>query len=103
MNYCNFEFSNCSFTIEHTRETFVKYDRKCWPKKPESVTFNVSSPEAYTSYVTSIPFYNAFIGGYRRRAYWSYTQAGYLPTRIVTTSPDGNTKHVDYFDFKREA
>ena len=102
MNYRNFKFSDHGFTIEHTKETFVKHGRKCWPKKPETVTFSNSTPESYTNYVTSVPFFNGFCGG-KCRAYWSYTQAGYLPTRIVTTSPDGNTKHVDYFRFNWEA
>ncbi len=100
MNYRNFSFTNENYLIFRKRETYHRTSSgKSWKSTPTETEGKVfMTPEHYTNFVTSIPFFNGFGGGTCRASH-SYTSAGYLPTRITTTSPGGDIKYVDYFAF----
>lgn len=98
MNYRTFSFTNQYYTITHTRKTYEKTDSgKSWKSKPTEEKQKTVTPEFYTNFVTSIPFFNN-LG--TCRAQHSYTSAGYLPTVITSISPDRQVKHVDSFRFE---
>lgn len=65
---------------------------KYWRKKPHKIDKEIFRNQNYERFIQSIPFFNS-------RAYWNYTKAGYIPTRITTVSPDGMEKHIDSFQF----
>lgn len=65
---------------------------KSWRKNPHKIDKEVFKNQNYEWFIQSIPFFNS-------RAYWNYTKAGYVPTRVTTVSPDGMEKHVDRFQF----
>lgn len=97
--YSSFVFRNNSFTITRKRTIYIKSEAvKSFPKKASKVDeAEVVDSRIYTNFVQSIPFFNSFG---RCRAEWEYTKAGYLPVKITSISPDGCTKHVDYFSFE---
>jgi hypothetical protein len=100
MNYKNFSFTNENYLIFRERETYHRTESgKSWKSKPtetESPVFN--TPEQYTNFITSIPFFNGFFGG-TCRAEHGYTGAGYLPRKVITISPGHDIKYVDRFSF----
>ena len=99
MNYRDFTFSKQDYIITHRRETFTRTTSgKSWKKTPDEIKTDVITPQHYENYITSIPFFNGFFGG-TCRAEHNYTAAGYLPDRMVTTSPDHTIKHKDFFSF----
>ena len=67
---------------------------KSWRKKPYKTDKEVFRNQNYEWFIQSIPFFNS-------RASWNYTVAGYIPTRIITVSPEGSEKHIDRFQFVR--
>ena len=98
MNYRNFSFTNNNYTITHTRKTYHKTDSgKSWKSKPSEEYKKIVKPEYYTNYITSIPFFNN-LG--TCRAQHNYTAAGYLPTVIISVSPNGSIKYIDSFSFE---
>lgn len=100
-NYEEFSYTNSNFLILKTKEVFYRTESgKSWKKHPETVERKVVTPEHYTNYITSIPFFNNFLGcGGTSRAQWRYTMPGYLPVIVSTTSPGGDEKQVVYFEF----
>ena len=97
--YENFKFTNENYLITHTRTTHKKTDSgKSWRSKPDSTEKKLITAAHYTNFVNSIPFFNGFCGG-TCRAKQHYTVAGYFVTTITSISPDGQTKHIDTFDF----
>lgn len=96
MKYENFSFTNKNVTIIHVRKEWNKTESgKSWRRvlgeKSEVVT-----PEFYTNFVRSIPFFNS-LG--TCRAQYNYTVAGYLPIIITSISPDKSIKYQDCFSF----
>ena len=76
--------------------TMEKYHKtasgKSWQKKPYAVDREVFKTKNYEWFIQSIPCFNS-------RAYWNYTVAGYIPTRVTTVSPDREIKQIDSFQF----
>lgn len=92
---------NRHIIIEHTKRLYNTTDGGNFRKKPyEEYTERVSG-EFYENFVKSCSFFNRFMGG-TCRAFWNYTSAGYIPTKITTISPDRSVKHIDTFTFKFE-
>jgi hypothetical protein len=99
MNYKNFTFTDNSYTITHIREKYTRTGNgKSWKKAPDDVKTETITAQQYENWITSIPFFNGFCGG-KCRADLGYTKAGYIPVKIITTSPDAAIKYNDYFNF----
>ena len=97
MNYKDFEFTSDRYIILSYEERYTRTTSgKSWKSKPDSTSRSVKTAENYKNYITAIPFFNR-LGSCR--AIWTYTYAGYLPTRITSTSPDGKDKIVRRFRF----
>lgn len=98
--YDTFRFDNTGYMILHEHREYSCTDSgKSWKSKPYEVTRDVITPEHYTNYVTSIPFFNRFGYGAYCRGHWGYECAGYLPVEIVTVSPGREQKNIDTFRF----
>lgn len=100
MKYEKFRFTdhNVSITLTETKISRTP-SGKSWSSRGTITCQESISPETYTNYVQSIPFFNNFGHQARCRASWGYTCAGYLPTRITSVSPDGLLKIVHEFSF----
>ena len=99
-NYRNFRFTNTGFVILRTIKTYSRTaSGKSWKTKPDEIEQDVQSAEYYTNYIQSIPFFNNWGNGAYCRGHYNYTQAGYLPTEVVTVSPYQQTKKVATFEF----
>lgn len=102
--YLDFSFTNENYLIFRTIETYSRTaSGASWKSKPDSVENEIVSPEYYTNYITSIPFFNNFGDGASCRAAWSYNMPGYLPTRITSVSPFRETKKVAVFWFMKKS
>lgn len=75
-----------------TKETYKKEGRKNFPKKPLEVTTEEITTEEYDNIFSSINFFKS-LGGVER-SYKTYTLAGYIPTRLISISPNKETKIV---------
>lgn len=99
-DYRKFNYTNDSYLISCTIE---KYERtrsgKCWKSKPFGVDTQIVSPEYYTNYIKSIPFFDNFGNGAYCRAEHTYNKNGYLPTKVISVSPGQTEKHVAKFVF----
>lgn len=101
MSYSNFSFfhrNNNKLIIEHTKKVYHTNENGNFRRTPDTVYTERVNGEFYENFVRSITFFNGFMGG-RCNAQSNYTPAGYIPTKIITTSPDRNEKHVDTFTF----
>jgi hypothetical protein len=96
MKYENFNFTDTQVTIIHRRVEYNKTESgKSW-RRILGERSEVVTPEFYTNFVQSIPFFNR-LG--TCRAQYNYTVAGYLPTVITSVSPDKTVKYQDCFSF----
>lgn len=99
-DYRKFSYTNENYLIFRTIETFNRTDSgKSWKSKPDTVENEIVSPEYYTNYITSIPFFNNWGDGASCRAAFSYNAPGYLPTTVTTISPYKQTKKIARFWF----
>ena len=97
-NYSTFSFNGYNCRIEHTKQVFDTTAAGNFRRKPyETITEDVDR-DFYINFVRSVSFFNGFLGG-TCKASWDYTRAGYIPTKIVTISPDRSEKHIDIFRF----
>lgn len=80
------------YKIILTKETYKKEGRKNFPKNPLEVTTEEITTEEYDNIFSSINFFKS-LGG-TERIYKSYTIAGYIPTRLVSVSPNKETKVI---------
>ncbi|MFQ9298950.1 MAG: hypothetical protein ACLR4X_11200 [Clostridia bacterium] len=78
------------YKIILTKETYKKEGRKNFPKNPLEVTTEEITTEEYDKIFSSGDFFKS-LGGVER-SYKSYTLAGYIPTRLVSISPNRETK-----------
>lgn len=101
-NYNRFQFGyrlNKHLIITHVKKIYDTTNNGNFRKKPfEEYTERVTG-EFYENFVKSCSFFNGFMGG-SCRAFWSYTSAGYIPTKITTISPNRTQKHIDTFTFE---
>ena len=100
MDWRKFEFKDNRYIILRTIKTYERTDSgKSWKKNPSEVEQDIQSPEFYTNYITSIPFFNNWGDGAYCRGHYTYTIAGYLPTTVITVSPFQTVKKVAEFRF----
>ena len=89
-----------NFTITKTVEHYTQTaSGKGFKSKPDSVTTETVTAEHYKNYIDAIQFFNSFDFCASCRGYKSYTQAGYLITKVTTISPMREQKQVARFDF----
>lgn len=99
-NYRAFSYTTKSYLIFHTLETYSRTNSgKSWKRKPDTIEHEIISPEYYTNYITSIPFFNNWGDGAYCRAAFSYNAPGYLPTTVTTVSPFQEIKTIANFWF----
>ena len=102
-NYSKFTFSDSRFDITITKKTFSLTDSgRYWENIPDTIESEKVSSDFYQNYITSIPFFNNYGGRSSCRAYRNYTAAGYIPTKVVTVSFDGQKKIVAEFSFRNK-
>ena len=87
------------YKITLTKETYKKEGRKNFPKNPLEVTTEEITTEEYDNIFSSINFFKT-LGG-TERIYKSYTIAGYIPTRLVSVSPNKETKVIRKISIRR--
>ena len=63
----------------------------------ENTTTETIDSEYYFNCLESIPFFKA-LGG-KEKAIKTYTKFGYIPVRLISTSPDGTEKTIKEFTF----
>ena len=103
-NYNRFQFAhrmNKYLVIEHTKKIYDTTNSGNFRKRPHEQYTERVTGAFYENFVKSCSFFNGFMGG-TCKAYWGYTAAGYIPTRITTINPDRTEKYIDTFTFKFE-
>lgn len=75
-----------------TKEEYKKEGRKNFPKNPLEITTEEITTKEYDNIFSSINFFKS-LGG-TERIYKTYTLAGYIPTRLISISPDKGIKIV---------
>lgn len=98
-NFCFYSRNDNSITIEHIKRVFNTTESGNFRRKPITEYTEIVSGEFYENFIRSIDFFNGFMGG-KCRAEKNYTVVGYLPTKVITISPNREEKHVDIFIFK---
>lgn len=87
------------YKLTLTKEEYRKEGRKNFPKNPLEVTTEEITTEEYDNIFSSINFFKT-LGG-TERIYKSYTLAGYIPTRLVSVSPNKETKVIRKISIER--
>ena len=87
------------YKITLTKETYKKEGRKNFSKNPLEITTEEITTEEYEKIFSSINFFKS-LGG-TERIYKSYTLAGYIPTRLVSVSPNKETKVIRKISIER--
>ena len=87
------------YKIILTKEEYRKEDRKNFPKNPLETTTREITVEEYDNIFSSIDFFKS-LGG-NERIYKSYTLAGYIPTKLVSISPDKEIKIIRKISIER--
>lgn len=87
------------YKITLTKETYKKEGRKNFPKNPLEVTTEEITTEEYDNIFSSINFFKT-LGG-TERSYKTYTVAGYIPTRLISISPDKEIKVIRKISIER--
>lgn len=81
------------YKLTLTKEEYRKEGRKNFPKNPLEVTTEEITTEEYEKIFSSTNFFVEILGG-TERIYKSYTLAGYIPTKLVSVSPNKEIKIV---------
>lgn len=87
------------YKIILTKETYKKEGRKNFPKNPLETTTEEITTEEYDNIFSSIDFFKS-LGG-TEKIYKTYTLAGYIPTKLVSISPNKETKIVRRISIER--
>ena len=87
------------YKLTLTKEEYRKEGRKNFPKNPLEVTTEEITIKQYDYIFSSVNFFRT-LGG-TERVYKSYTIAGYIPTRVVSTSPNKETKVIRKISIER--
>lgn len=76
---------------------------KSWRTKPDEKETRVITAVEYANCVNSVSFFRNLTRGTRgsERVKNGYTFNGYIPTKITSVSPDGETKIIRKFYFGR--
>ena len=88
------------YKIILTKEIYKKEGRKNFPKNPLEREREEITTEEYEKIFSSTNFFVEILGG-TERVYKSYTIAGYIPTRLVSTSPNKETKVIRKISIER--
>lgn len=81
-------------TLEVMVNRYEKQGRKTFPKKPTETTVEKIPFEHYLNYISSIGFFGDYVEK-------TYTYCGYICTRLVAKSPDGQEKVERIFNFSK--
>ena len=97
LNKCNFSVSklkdiNRSYKVILTTERYEKLGRKCYPQKPTSTETEEITAWNLACYLTGIGFF-------KDRIEKSYTQAGYIATKLTCKNPADDVKIVRKFKY----
>ncbi|MFR2570164.1 MAG: hypothetical protein ACLS90_00360 [Clostridia bacterium] len=87
------------YKIVLTKEEYKKEGRKNFPKNPLEITVEEITTEEYDNIFSSINFFKS-LGGIER-TYKSYTLAGYIPTKLISVSPNKEIKIVRRISVER--
>ena len=87
------------YKIILTKEEYRKEDRKNFPKNPLETTTREITTKEYDNIFSSIDFFKS-LGG-NERIYKSDTLAGYIPTKLVSISPDKEIKIIRKISIER--
>lgn len=88
------------YKLTLTKETYKKEGRKNFPKNPIERETEEITTEEYEKIFSSTNFFVEILEG-TERVYKSYTIAGYIPTRLVSTSPNKETKVIRKISIER--
>ena len=80
------------YKIILTKEEYRKEDRKNFPKNPVEITEEEITTKEYDNIFSSIDFFKSLGGS--ERIYKNYALAGYIPTKLVSISPDKEIKII---------
>ena len=88
------------YKIEMTKEEYIKKEgNKTFSKKPNTVLTKGITIEEYDNIFSAIDFFKG-LGG-TENILKTYTIAGYIPTRLISTSPAKDKKVIRIFNIKR--
>ena len=88
------------YKITLTKEEYIKKEgNKTFSKKPNTTTTKEINIKEYDNIFSSINFFKSLGGS--ERVYKSYTIAGDIPTRLISTSPNKDTKIVRIITIER--
>ena len=87
------------YKIILTKEEYRKEGRKNFSKNPSETTTREITVEEYDNIFSSIDFFKSLGGS--ERIYKNYTLAGYIPTKLVSTSPDKEIKIIRKISIER--
>ena len=87
------------YKIILTKEEYRKEDRKNFPKNPVEITEEEITTKEYDNIFSSIDFFKSLGGS--ERIYKNYTLAGYIPTKLVSISPDEEIKIIRKISIER--
>ena len=87
------------YKIILTKEEYKKEGRKNFSKNPSETTTRKITVEEYDNIFSSIDFFKSLGGS--ERIYKNYTLAGYIPTKLVSISPDKEIKIIRKISIER--
>ena len=87
------------YKIILTKEEYRKEGRKNFSKNPVEISEEEITTKEYDNIFSSIDFFKS-LGG-NERIYKSYTVAGYIPTKLVSISPDKEIKIIRKISIER--
>ena len=87
------------YKIILTKEEYRKEGRKNFSKNPSETTTREITTKEYDNIFSSIDFFKSLGGS--ERIYKNYTVAGYIPTKLVSISPDKEIKIIRKISIER--
>ena len=92
----NMKYNFEGYQIEMTKSEFSKTDSgKSWRSKADSIEKSIIDFENYYNIIDAIPFFKN-LGG-TEKVTKGYTVVGYIPTTLISTSPNKLTKVIREF------
>lgn len=82
-----------NYEITMVKKTYEKLGRKNFPRKATKEETQIIDARQYACFLTSIGFFGD-------RVVNGYTEAGYIPTRLICINPNNETKIERNFRFK---
>ena len=91
------EYNFKGYKIKDVKEEYIKKGSK-WVLK-NSIEKNITN-DNYNNVFNSIQFFKNLGGS--EKVYKNYTYAGYIPTKLVSISPDKQTKIIRNYEFSKK-